>query len=67
MTHVLLLNLVLFMPATAGAAVFAVVVYRLLRVDAPEADEPGPGTKRLAPSSPRSGGWAGPDDLARSA
>ena len=31
MTHVLLLNLVFFIPAVCGASAFAFVVYRLLR------------------------------------
>jgi hypothetical protein len=31
MTHVLLLNLVFFIPAVCGASAFALVVYRLLK------------------------------------
>lgn len=38
MTHVLLLNLVFFIPATCGATVFAVFVYRFLKSASP----PGP-------------------------
>lgn len=63
MTHVLLLNLVFFTPATCGAVAFAVLVYRfVLRSDAaPGQDDSGPGSgpERPVPS-------AGPDDLARS-
>jgi hypothetical protein len=62
MTHVVLLNLVFFIPATCGAVAFATLVYRfVLRGDGPPpADEPPGGAKAQAPS-------AGPDDLARSA
>ncbi|HLY86777.1 MAG TPA: hypothetical protein VKO84_09780 [Gaiellaceae bacterium] len=60
MTHVLLLNLVFFIPATCGATAFAVIVYRLLRVAPPPASPPDGGTKTPSP-------LAGPDDLARSA
>jgi hypothetical protein len=61
MTHVLLLNLVFFFPATCGAAAFAFVVYRLLR-SAPPSMPPPPdgGSKTPLPA-------AGPHDLARSA
>ena len=62
MTHVLLLNLVFFIPASAGAIAFAVLVYRFVMrsSDPPQgADGPG-GAKAPSPS-------AGPDDLARSA
>jgi hypothetical protein len=61
-THVLLLNLVFFFPATCGASAFAFFVYRFLR-SAPPPSGPLPpdgGSKAPAPV-------AGPDDLARSA
>ena len=51
MTHVLLLNLVFFVPATCGATAFALLVHRFLR----SAPPPAPPTA------------AGPDDLAHSA
>jgi hypothetical protein len=60
MTHVLLLNLVFFIPATCGASAFAFVVYRLLTSTLPPASPPDGGTKVPSPV-------AGPDDLARSA
>jgi hypothetical protein len=61
MTHVLLLNLVFFIPATCGASAFAFVVYRILRSSPPPAGSPPDGgSKAPAPT-------AGPDDLARSA
>jgi len=61
MTHVVLLNLVFFTPATCGASAFSLFVYRFLRTTAP----PGPsapegGSKLPLPT-------AGPEDLARSA
>ncbi|MFL5943155.1 MAG: hypothetical protein ACJ75L_07830 [Gaiellaceae bacterium] len=61
MTHVLLLNLVFFIPATCGATAFALYVVRLLKSAPPPASPPpGGGSKRPLPA-------AGPDDLARSA
>ena len=61
MTHVLLLNLVFFVPATCGATAFAFFVYRFLRVaPPPAASPPDGGSKAPQPA-------AGPDDLARSA
>jgi hypothetical protein len=60
MTHVLLLNLVFFIPATCGASAFAFFVYRFLRNAQPPASPPGGGSKIPLPA-------AGPDDLARSA
>jgi hypothetical protein len=60
MTHVLLLNLVFFIPATCGASAFALFVYRFLRNAPPPASPPGGGTKTPLPA-------AGPDDLACSA
>ena len=60
MTHVLLLNLVFFIPATCGATAFAVFVYRFLKSASPPASPPGGGSKAPRPV-------AGPDDLARSA
>lgn len=59
MTHVLLLNLVFFIPATCGAAAFAAFVYRFLKSAPPPTSPPGGGTKTPRPV-------AGPDDLARS-
>jgi len=59
MTHVVLLNLVFFIPATCGATAFAVFVYRFLRTGEPPAPPPGGGSKAPLPA-------AGPDDLARS-
>jgi hypothetical protein len=52
MTHVVLLNLVFFIPATCGAIAFALYVHRILRTAPPP-------TPRLPA--------AGPNDLARSA
>jgi hypothetical protein len=60
MTHVLLLNLVFFIPATCGATAFVLFVYRLLKSSSPPAPPPGGGSKPPLPV-------AGPDDLARSA
>jgi hypothetical protein len=60
MTHVLLLNLVFFFPATCGATAFAFFVYRFLRSAPPPESPPGGGSKTPLPA-------AGPDDLARSA
>ncbi len=60
MTHVLLLNLVFFIPATCGAAAFAFFVYRFLRSAPPPATPPEGGSKAPLPA-------VGPDDLARSA
>jgi hypothetical protein len=51
MTHVVLLNLVFFIPATCGATAFSLFIYRFLKSPPP------------APP-PRA---AGPDELARSA
>ncbi len=60
MTHVVLLNLVFFIPATCGASAFALFVYRFLR-SAPPPVAPPPGGGGRVPL-PR----VGPDDLARS-
>jgi hypothetical protein len=60
MTHVLLLNLVFFIPATCGASAFAFFVIRFLRTPPPPASPPEGGNKVPLPA-------AGPDDLARSA
>ena len=60
MTHVLLLNLVFFIPATCGATAFAVFVHRFLDSVPPPVSPPGGGTKAPRPV-------AGPDDLAHSA
>ena len=60
MTHVVLLNLVFFIPATCGATVFALFVYRFLKSAPPPLSPPGGGTKAPLPV-------AGPDDLAHSA
>jgi hypothetical protein len=61
MTHVLLLNLVFFVPSTCGATAFAFCVYRLLRSAPPPASPPPRGgSKTPLPA-------AGPKDLASSA
>jgi len=61
MTHVVLLNLVFFIPATCGATAFSLFVYRFLRFAAPpEQAPPDGGSKTPLPA-------AGPEDLARSA
>lgn len=61
MTHVLLLNLVFFIPALCGAAAFVICIHRCLRsAPPPESSPPGGGSKAPLPT-------AGPDDLARSA
>jgi hypothetical protein len=58
MTHIVLLNLVFFVPATCGATAFAIFVYRFLNSTPPPAPPRG-GSKVPLPT-------AGPDDLARS-
>jgi len=61
MTHVLLLNLVFFVPAACGATAFALLVHRLLRTAPPAPPTPPEGgSKAPLPA-------AGPHDLARSA
>jgi hypothetical protein len=61
MTHVVLLNLVFFVPATCGASAFAFFVYRFLHIAGPPDPPPSDGgSKRPLPA-------AGPEDLARSA
>jgi hypothetical protein len=60
MTHVLLLNIVFFIPATCGASAFAFFIVRFLRTAPPPASPPQGGSKIRLPG-------AGPDDLARSA
>ena len=61
MTHVVLLNLVFFIPATCGASAFAFFVYRFLHsAGPPDPAPPDGGSKKPLPA-------AGPDDLARSA
>jgi hypothetical protein len=60
MTHVVLLNLVFFLPATCGATAFAIFVYRFLKSASPPPPPPGGGSKAPLPA-------AGPDDLSRSA
>ncbi|HTO26559.1 MAG TPA: hypothetical protein VMJ49_11695 [Gaiellaceae bacterium] len=69
MTHVVLLNLVFFLPATCGAIAFVVVVLRVvLAADAPDGAGPDPARLRVPVPKPGCGGGsAGPDDLARSA
>jgi hypothetical protein len=61
MTHVLLLNLVFFLPATCGASAFAFFVYRFLSSGPPPAAFPPEGGSKM----PRPA--AGADDLASSA
>lgn len=60
MTHVLLLNLVFFIPATCGASAFVYFIHRFLRSPSPPPTPPDGGSKTPRPV-------AGPDDLARSA
>jgi hypothetical protein len=61
MTHVVLLNLVFFLPATCGASAFALYINRFLRSAPPPASSPPEGgSKAPLPA-------AGPNDLARSA
>jgi hypothetical protein len=60
MTHVLLLNLVFFIPATCGATAFALYIHRFLRSSPPPSSPPEGGSKAPLPV-------AGPEDLARSA
>ena len=60
MTHVLLLNLVFFIPGACGASAFALCISRILKSSPPSAPPPGGGSKVPSPT-------AGPDDLARSA
>ena len=60
MTHVVVLNLVFFIPATCGATAFALYVHRFLRSAPPPASPPEGGSKAPLPA-------AGPEDLARSA
>jgi hypothetical protein len=61
MTHVVLLNLVFFIPATCGATAFALYIHRFLRGAPPPASPPPEGGSRTPLPA------AGPDDLARSA
>jgi hypothetical protein len=65
MGHVVLINLVFFVPAVAGASAFAWTMLRILRAPTPPPDESGGlgATVGGRPSDPR----AGPEDLARSA
>jgi hypothetical protein len=60
MTHVLLLNIVFFIPATCGASAFAFFIFRFLRTAPPPASPPEGGGKVPQPV-------VGPDDLARCA
>ena len=60
MTHVLLLNLVFFVPATCGAVGFALFIVRFLKTPPSEPPSSDGGSKVPLPG-------AGPDDLARSA
>jgi hypothetical protein len=60
-THVLLLNLVFFVPAACGATVFSLFVYRFLKSAPPPAPSPPDGgSKAPLPA-------VGPHDLANSA
>ena len=61
MTHVVLINLVFFIPATCGASAFSFFVYRFLR----SAPPPGPAPPHGGSKTPLPA--AGPEDLARSA
>jgi hypothetical protein len=58
--HVILLNLVFFIPAVCGASTFAFFVYRFLKTTPPPGFPPEGGSKVPQPA-------AGPDDLAHSA
>jgi hypothetical protein len=61
MSHVVLLNLIFFTPATCGACAFSFFVYRFLRSGGPpDSTPPAGGSKTPLPA-------AGPEDLARSA
>ncbi|HZS31059.1 MAG TPA: hypothetical protein VFA37_07365 [Gaiellaceae bacterium] len=61
LVHVLLLNLVFFIPATCGATALVLVWRRILRTAPPSPPAgPGGGSNVRLPS-------AGPNDLARSA
>jgi hypothetical protein len=60
MTHVVILNLVFFIPATCGATAFALYILRFLRSAPPLASPPEGGSKAPLPV-------AGAEDLARSA
>jgi hypothetical protein len=61
MTHVVLINLVFFIPATCGASAFSFFIYRFLRSPGPPGSAPPDGgSKKPLPA-------AGPEDLARSA
>lgn len=61
MTHVLLVNIVFFVPAACGATAFALFVHRILRTATPPAPpSPDGGSKAPLPA-------AGPHDLASSA
>jgi hypothetical protein len=42
MTHVMLLNLVFFIPATCGATAFALLVHRFLSINPPSLPSAGP-------------------------
>jgi hypothetical protein len=59
-THVVLLNLVFFIPAGCGATAFALYISRFLQSSPPPSSPPGGGSKAPLPA-------AGPNDLARSA
>jgi hypothetical protein len=60
LVHVVLLNLVFFIPATFGGTALVLVWHRILRTAPPPPPRPEGGSKVPLPS-------AGPNDLARSA
>jgi hypothetical protein len=67
MEHIVLLNVVFFVPAVSGACAVALLWLRMLRVSAPPAPPGGGGLGITSPVDPRQPRSAGPDDLARSA
>jgi hypothetical protein len=70
LAHVLVLNLIFFVPAFCGATAFAVIIYRIVGTGAPDGDGPGEPVRARSPRLPGpgpGGGSAGPDDLAHSA
>jgi len=65
MGHVVLINLVFFIPALAGSSAFAWTMLRILRAPAPPSDESGGLAAAVGGRPPHPS--AGPEDLARSA
>jgi hypothetical protein len=68
MEHVLVLNLIFFVPAVSGAAACAWWLVRILRTPARPVGDDGDGGGAVRALGPESGSpRAGPNDLARSA